>query len=389
MAPKPQVNDGRIAHGNGTLELRLSGLARAQAHADILLLTHPAAFATGKGPENIRRIAAILKQDPSLLLEPIPKQYPLKRVSPQAWANADTVWKNHNTWFGNWLTRLVDPSLGADAVVAVALESGIHPDDATVWPESTLLLTEGWVTSPARLALALRYGARTDVQAGAEVGSSHCHEYMRRVITDLRLALPKEDGEDAARDALRCAHTLLDAGMRDIDSIPSPVDDAHEASRRAMLPSAMGMLAGNNANRGVGGLPDIRAMVFTFAERLHGAGASIDLRNGIALAPPVVQALRHENIDFACHLIRMGCKTADADIVRENGLGGPIRSLEVEAFAAGKETFATRILQAKMERQIALATGTPASSASSAASSAGTPPVAGVAPVSARRMRAV
>jgi hypothetical protein len=341
------VVDGRIAHANGFLELKLQGDARSQAHADIMSFVDPVGRANGKQLVYNRSIGNIVRQDPSLLLEPIPARYPVVRTSKESWANADTVWKNYNTWYGNWLTRVLDPAIACDEAVEHALEAGIHPDDATVWPTGTLLSSEGWATNPRRLSLALRYGASPDLNGG------EWHDgYLRQALNMIRFAMTDSSKAQEMRDGIRCAHLLLDAGAVTLDPPPAPPSKPSEMNLAAKLLSAIGYLTDGN---GVQMLkPELRDQVHELAVKLQRAGADIDRPNGPMELPPVVQALRCLNIDFACQLIRMGCKTVVHTVKRSHQGGGP-EPLEVEAYKAGKEAFVTRVLEAQMERQIAQA----------------------------------
>lgn len=342
------VTDGRIVHANGFIEVRLHGDARSRAHADLMSFVDPVGRANGKQLVYNTAIRNIVRQDPSLLLEPIPARYPLVRSSRESWATADSVWKNYAAWYGNWLTRVLDPAVACDEAVELMLEVGVHPDDATVWPTGTLLSNEGWATSPRRLALALRYGASPDLNVG------EWHDgYLRQALNMVRCAMTDMSKAQEMRDGMRCAHMLLDAGAVTLDPPPAPLTKPGEMNLASKLLTAIGYLTDGN---GVQMLkPEMRDQVHALAVRLQRAGADIDRPNGSSELPPVVQALRCLNIDFACQLIRMGCNTVVHTASRSPSLGGALETLEREAHKAGKEAFVTRILEAQMERQIALA----------------------------------
>lgn len=340
------VVDGRIAHANGFLELKLQGDARLQAHADIMSFMDTVGRANGKQLVYNRSVANIMREDPSLLLEPIPSRYPLSRSAKESWDNADNIWKNYSSWYGNWLTRVLDPTIGCDEAVEIALKVGIHPDDDTVWPTGTLLSNEGWATNPRRLELALRYGASPELRSG------EWHDgYLRQALYMVRSAMTRGTAEQEMRDGIRCAHLLLDAGAVTLDPPPAPTAKPGEMNLAAKLLTAIGCLADRN---GVQMLkPEMRDQVHELAVRLQRAGADIDRPNGPMGLPPVVQALRCLNIDLACQLIRMGCNTVVHTARSGSHVGGTGESLEREAYEAGKEAFVTRVLEAQMERQIA------------------------------------
>jgi hypothetical protein len=346
---RPAVVDGRVEHRQGAFELVLCGRERAQAHADILRATDRSLLAAGLRFESDRAVAEIIRRDPSLLLEPIPHKYPLPRVGTGAtWSEADSVWRNHKNWYGNWLTRLSDPDVRFVESIRVALEFGIHPDDDTVWPEKTLLAREGWCENPNQLSLALSHGARPTYGDGWD------ESYLRRVIVNLRFLVTDAVWDDESRqsfaDAITCSETLLDAGTQELDlepHVPS-TDGQYDAAARAT--SALGLILDSN---GMGFVePEYRDRVFALIGRLHAAGVDIDRRNGVSRLPPVVQALRCANIEGACHLVSLGCKTSDGAIVRR-GMPCSIKTLPEEAFAVGKEPFRTRIIEAVLKRQLA------------------------------------
>jgi hypothetical protein len=341
------VVDGRITHANGHLELKLHGQARAQAHADILSFMDSVGRANGKHVVYNSSIVNIARQDPSLLLEPIPARYPLVRTSKESWANADSVWKSFSAWYGNWLTKALDPDIACDGAVEIALQSGIHPDDASVWPTGALLSSEGWATNPRRLALALRYGASPESS-----GSDWHDDYLCRALSLVRFGMMGVSREQELRDGVQCAHMLLDAGAVSIDPPSVPSAGAGDSGQATKLLTAIGHLTDSN---GVHTLTtELQRLVNNLAKRLKSAGADIDRPNGVMRLPPVVQSLRSLNIDFACELIRMGCNTAVRTTNRSPNQGG-VESLEREAYKAGKEAFVTRIMQAQMERQISQA----------------------------------
>jgi hypothetical protein len=341
-----QLVDGAIRHGDLVLDARLHGEDRARAHAELLLCADPSPRANGRKAELDQRFAAILRHDPSLLLETIPTRYPLQRTQAQAWANADPVWKNMSTWFGTWVRKALD--VDCDLAVAAALEHGIHPDDPDVWPEGTLLATDHWSTTPSRLELALRHGARPD--RGVEDWSDG---YLYKALGEVRGNIGAQSGtvsEQALLNGVRCTHMLLDAGALVVDP-PVPAAKAPgEMNLGAKLLTSIGLLT--DGNGALMGQPHIRAAVFDLATRLQQAGADIDRRCGVSEVPPVVMALRCLNIEFACHLVRVGCRTDDESIVRTSGFGGHIAPLLDEAQKAGGDAFRAQLLAATMERQM-------------------------------------
>lgn len=230
------------------------------------------------------------------------------------------------------------PSAEYMRTVQASLELGIHPDDESVWPAKRLLCTEGWITTPKKLSLALSHGASPNRGTNWEEG------YLCQVLTGIRSCLVDnltKETEINIADRVRCAELLLKAGSTEI---------AYPMSKPQQL-TAIGYLVNSGSSQALG-YTHIHPIIFELMERLQHAGADIDRFGGVMMQPPLIHALRCLNIDGACQLIRMGCKTDDAHIVRTSGLGGIIKPLMVEAHEAGKEAFTTRILAAMMERQL-------------------------------------
>ena len=347
---------GAVRHGGLVFEARLRGEARARAHAELMMCTCPSARANGKTAELDERFAAILMEDPSLLLEEIPARYPLMRTGPQARDNADTVWKNMSAWYGTWLRKALD--VGCDAAVAVALESGIHPDDADVWPEGALLATDRWLTSPSLLELALRYGAQPDRSV-----DDWSDGYLFSALGEVRRYMGNRGATGSERalfDGVRCVHALLDAGALAVDPPLPAAMPPSKVNLGSKVLTSIGLLTDGDGT--LMGQQHIRDAVFGLATRLQQAGADIDRRCGISEVPPVVLALRCLNIEFACHLVRMGCKTDDLSVVRAIGTGGRIAPLVDEAQTAGGDAYRTQLLAATMERQIQVASAAQAGS---------------------------
>jgi len=344
--PSTRVIDDCVTHANGSFKFKLKGLKRAQAHADIMRFTDPSSSATGRKDSYDLAISEIFRLDPSLLLEPIPNKYPLSRNSPESWSNADNVWRNFSDWYGNWLSRIVHPGTDYVQSVQAALELGIHPDDESVWPEKRLLCIDGWLTDPTRLALALKAGASPN--RGTNWGAS----YLRRVISELSASMRdnRKTREPTHLRLIRCAEILLDAGTREIDQLVTNEILNSDASSANKFQDAIGHLvdAGQVS-------PRIREKINELMGRLQKSGCDIDYRGGIMDYPPLIRALRCLDIEGACHLIHLGCKTKDEDIVRTPGSGGIIKPLLAEAHEAGQEEYTTRIIAALMQRQLQVA----------------------------------
>jgi len=347
-----QKMEGYVTHANGTFEFKLKGADRAQAHAEIMKLTDPFLRASKASIAADLAIAAIIRTDPSLLLEPLPDRCQATRDNADTRANSaivgrsrtpinsDTIWKKHAELYGTWLAKMVCQEVEYMHTVQAALDLGIHPDDESVWPNKRLLSTVYWVGMPERLSMALIHGASPN--RGAEWDDA----YLRRVLSGIRGNLTGTNGPrtvDSIVDLVRCAELLLDAGATETEPL---------APNKQFL-TAIGYLVdfGNSVDVVD---PHIRTIVNELMERLHEAKADIDCRNGVMALPPVIYALRCLNIEGACQLIRMGCKTDDAHIVRTSGLGGIINPLMDEAHEAGQEAFTTRIIAAVMQRQLLL-----------------------------------
>lgn len=344
-----QVIDGCVHHAHGRIELMLKGEARARAHADIMTFIDPRGMSGAKGAVYRSSIARIAHEDPTLLLEPIPARYPLTRTQSEAWNSADSVWRNHSGWYGNWLNRFLDPAVDCVEAVEVVLAAGIHPDDNAVWADGTLLASEGWATDPKKLAIGLRYGADPD----HPIGESGRERYVQHALGLVRARMGAAGGSDAEQsllDGIHCTQLLLDAGAKELDR---PLEDTPPGTinfSRKLL-TAIGYLVDGGASVMK---PEMRAKVHDLMGQLLLAGADINRPCGAQEAPPVVMALRSLDIEGACKLIALGCNTDDAFIARPNGIAGKVAPLMEEAYKAGKEGFTSRITVALMERQIAL-----------------------------------
>lgn len=342
----PSVIKNVAANGAARIRPVLRGLERAQAHADILSALDPCALANGKRGESDRAVAAIVLRDPSLLLEPIPVRYPLPQSADgDSWASADAVWSNYSKCYGTWLNRLAQPAVDFVETIRAALTAGIHPDDESAWGGKTLLACVGWCTSPEKLSLAFEFGARPTHQKGWH--DSYFHDAMQ----DIRSSLSwnwEEPAKAKFRDSVRCAHILLDAGTLELDLPPfDPAADGAFAAARQL--SVVGHLMDSGSEQRID--DEVNAAVQRLLSKLKCAGVDIDRDSGIMRLPPVVMALRCLNLAGACHLIEMGCRVDDEDIVRSSRTGN-IETLLTEAHLAGGDAFHARITQAIMERQL-------------------------------------
>lgn len=333
----PPVVDGHVAHSHGRLPLLLTGIERARAHVDLLV----ALSASTNDPPAVERFVQLARQDPSLLLEPVPDHYPLRGVSgePLAWTNSDQVWKYQARWHGNWLCSAVQANLPLRDAVEVVLQAGVHPDDAAVWPAGRLLLVDGWVTDPDRLSLALQHGASPDS------GLGWLQSYLRTALLEVSKQL--DDGADGSIErierAIRPVELLLDAGTTERAYLPGETEDTSWMG--TLCRTAISHLTGKVRVKG----SDFIAPVLRLIRRMHAEGFAIDEDTGGARVPPVVSALRQGSIDVACEFIRLGCRT---DVARAGGPGhSGIESLESEAAALGPDVLA-RINQALMERAL-------------------------------------
>lgn len=359
-----QVIDGRLQHARGSVELVLKGESRARAHADIMTFIDPAGMAGAKAQVYRSSIARIAREDPSLLLEPIPPRYPLARTERETWHNADTVWRNHSSWYGNWLNRLVDPTVDCVEAVEAVLAAGIHPDDATVWAEGTLLASEGWATNPEKLAIGLRNGANPDHPFG-ENGRERYVLHALNLVRSKMGAAGGSGAEKELRDGVQCVQMLLAAGAKELDRPDEEAQPGAINFGRKLLTAIGHLVDGGAAVM----KPEMRSLVHQLMGQLVRAGADMDRACGFQEVPPVVMALRSLDIEGACKLIALGCKTDDAFIVRSNGIAGKVASLTEEAYGAGKEAFSTRVTAALMERQISVSQPTDAAASTSRAPS--------------------
>lgn len=344
-----QIKDGVIRHANGVLRATTSGLERSKLHVELMHATEADVRKAGC-PEAASRALAAFSKDPSLLLESIPKSYPLQRKNSESYVNADAVWNNISTWYGSWAGRFF--SQCSFPVIKFALEAGIHPDDGAVWSGYPLLSDDDFGSNADNIALALSHGASPD-----PVDEGPGNTYLMRFLRDIQglidgSASTTRDAK-ALQDALLRANLLLDAKPARLDFDPYELRQRNGSTAALGLKTPIGMLtdaAGTKAYADCG----LDKQVYALMGKLHRAGASIDCPNGVLRHPPVLQCLRAMNIDGACELVRLGCRT-DIEAIPRPGGTGKLESLMVEAADAGGDAYKTRIVAAMMERDMAAA----------------------------------
>lgn len=339
------VVDGRVVHGSGSLALRLTGAARAQAHSDIMDFTSVEDLSPGRRSAHNSALANIVRNDPSLLLEKIPAACPVRGAAGVSPPHVAARWRDRSKFSGRWLTRVLDIDVDCVEAVAIALKAGIHPDDEAVWPDGSLLAVQGWCTSPHKVQLALRFGALP------ARGGNWDDEYVTAALGPVLVGLQKSSvssSDQEVLDGIRCVELLLEAGARKFERPAAqhtfPGDFCPPLSTIASLVDCGGARARS---------PIIQPRIHDLVRALHGAGADIDRRSGRLSLPPVVIALRHKDIETACLLVRLGCTTDDSIRRDSDQSSMSILSLVEEARRAGGEAFTTQISAAHMERQFA------------------------------------
>jgi len=348
----------KVVHANGDFEFKTTGLDRVNAHIQIFSHLDPNGSIYGAmdpKKEKDQEIAKIMASDPSLFLDRIPDHSPSPcntNLADNSRIHADHIWMKYSKWYGNWLTRFLTPNSDFTHTIRIALESGIHPDDESVWPAKRLLGTVEWLTDPKRLATALSFGASPNRNSGDWKDS-----YLRTVLKVIQANIggsrtAKNDSKII--DALDCAILLINAGATEFDAPKAIFAGAGKTHDFWEVQSALTFMLNT------GGTPCGVEMKQKYREVIgcmQRAGVDLDARDGVEIRPPVIYALRSLNINVACELIRLGCNISDDFLLRpENSKGGVIKSILTEANEAGGEYFEIKIVEAIMERQIHVAT---------------------------------
>jgi len=347
---------GQVVQTNGALEFKLQGVDRANAHIRILECLDTSFGIQPTNEERDLKISEIMVKDPSLILSRIPSEFPLPRhnlaSTDESWCFLTDIWGAYSERYGNWLTRFLRPNSDFTNTIRVALESGMHPDDESVWPEKRLLGNVEWLTDPKRLAIALSFGASPNRNSGDWKDS-----YLRtvlKVIQSYTGGSRSAKSDSKIMDALDCAVLLLKAGTTEIDAPKSVVAGACKTQDIWESQSVLTYLLSTGSTLYDAEMKQKYRDVVGCLKR---AGVDLDARVGSEIVPLVIYALRCSNLNVACELIRQGCNTSDDFLLRpENSKGGVIKSILNEADGAGGEYFETYIVKAMMERQIHVTT---------------------------------
>ena len=336
------MNSAFTEHANGRLEHRLLGVHRGRAHIALL-----EKFAS----KDFDGVAAIARQDPSLLIEPIPSRHPIVP------GYQDEMWEREASKYTRWLNKAAgwETPPFVDAIKAV-VEAGVHPEDKGAFVGDVLLGAYRWRNDPKLLAFALKHGAGADLppQFREEGGRS----VIRHVLVELKCKLVHA-GMDSHMDyvagLIESANMLLDAGAKLID-----------------LPGVQRMPPKHPFEPGISLLsepwyedsaPWVLEPLQALVRRLHAHGAKLDALCGYEPAPLVVTAIRNRNMALALLLVEMGAKVDDASICRPAGpAGGEVLSLldETEKHLGLKAR--SRMVDALMRKQFVSSSTEPANS---------------------------
>lgn len=329
------LNSAFTEHAHGRLEHRLQGVHRGRAHIALLEKFTSKDFAG---------VAAIARQDPSLLIEPIPSQHPI--VPP----HHDEMWEREASKHTRWLNKAVgwESPAFVDAVKAV-VEAGVHPEDKAAFVGGVLLDAYRWRNDPGLLAFALQHGASPDLPP--QFPGEGRRSVIRQVLVELKCNLVRasfDSHRDYVAGLIKSANMLLDAGAQLID---------HEGEQRVPpkhpFHSGISLVAEHWYESSA---PWVLEPLHALVRRLHAHGAKLDLLCGYENAPLVVFAIRNRSLPLALQLVEMGAKVDDASICRPAGQAGEkvLSVLDETEKALGLKARA-QMVDALMRRQLATA----------------------------------
>jgi hypothetical protein len=328
-------------HARGRLEHRLQGVQRGRAH--IALLERFVSM-------DFEGVASIAKQDPSLLVEPIPTRHPIVP------GNHDEMWKREASTYTRWLHKAVgwDSPAFVDAVKAV-VEAGVHPDDKAAFVGDVLLGAPRWRNDPNLLSFALKHGASSTLPPQREGDGGR--SLIRPVLAELGSNLVRaslDDHKVYVSGLIRSANLLLDAGASLIDH-----EGGQQFPPKHPFEPGISLLAGawyEHSTPWV--LKPLRALV----QRLHEHGAKLDLLCGYENVPLVVYAIRNRNLPLTLQLVEMGAKVDDSSICREQGPAcRKVRGIVDEAQIAFGLEGRAKVLEAMMRKQLSASSSASAS----------------------------
>lgn len=326
------LNSAFTEHAHGRLEHRLQGVHRGRAHIALLEKF------TSKDFEGV---AVIARQDPSLLIEPIPSRHP---IVPE-WH--EETWSAQAKKHKRWLSRAAgwDSVPFVNAVQAV-LEAGVHPNDRDMFVNDSLLGFQAWRSNPRLLRIALHHGATPTLppeRPGGPARSAVCP-----VLQELCVHLSRA-GLNACREEVE---TLIESLNLLLDAEANAIDNSSACDK-----------ASSHSSYGGGSLladswyetrsPWVVAPLKNIVRRLKEAGEGLHhLTSSYGHVPLSVFALRNRNLPFALTLIELGDKVEDEFICRgATRDAGPVFSLLEEARKAMGHKAAAVIVEALMRRQ--------------------------------------
>ena len=282
-------------HANGRLEHRLQGVHRGRAHIALL-----EKFAS----KDFEGVAAIARQDPSLLIEPIPSRHPIVP------GTHDEMWERESSKYTRWLNKAVGwESPAFVGAVKAVVEAGVHPEDKSAFVGDVLLGAHRWRNDPALLAFALKHGAGADLPP--QFPGEGRRSVIRPVLVEIKCNLVRasfDSHKDYVAGLIASAHLLLDAGTKLIDN-----EGVQCMPPKHPFDSGISLLAEPwYEDPAPWVLEPLQALV----RRLHEHGAKVDLLAGYEHAPLVVFAIRNRNLSLALQLVEMGAKVDDASICR-------------------------------------------------------------------------